>query len=175
MKKTEKYYVPLPTGEVEFQKLFDFLVISGIGMPLSRDGGPIGAWTPDLITEAMSSHGESQNDVDLRTVQLWFQDNGKGVSPKNIGRLAVIFGCGDPNQTAEIRLKLTSAQIRLEANRRAYKKKHQSKIYEQAAVGTMRQPEIKKASSSLTPAFRTLAEKVEWMLSGSRSMNLQIL
>lgn len=170
MKKTQKHYVTLPQEDIEFQKLFDMAVISGAGRPINSEGGPISAWTPDLLAEAVSNLEGSKKDIDLRTVQLWFQDNGKGVSPKNIELLSRIFGCGDPKATVEWRLKLTTSQMKLVSNRRTPQK---STTHQEIPVNAGK-AKNESTSGAIYPAPRTLAEKIEWMLSGSASMNLQI-
>lgn len=94
----------------------------GAGRPLGRDGFPQGPWTPELLAEAISKIGPNRRGVDLRTVQLWFQENDKGISPSNIRWLARIFGCDDPEATSEWLIELGAAQSRLTAKRRNSKK-----------------------------------------------------
>lgn len=60
--------------------------------------------------------------VDLRTVQLWFQENDKGISTANIRWLARVFGCDDPVATSEWQVELSAAQSRLTAKRREGKR-----------------------------------------------------
>ena len=162
MKKSRKYSIPLPHEEIEFQKLFDMLVISGAGRSLNSEGSPISAWTPDLLAEAISNLEGSKKDVDLRTVQLWFQDNGKGIGSKNIELLSRIFGCGDPKATVEWRLKLTTAQMQLVSNRRTPQENTTHQGISVKAGKTNRE----STSGAIYPTPRTLAEKIEWMLSG---------
>ncbi len=52
-------------------------------------------------------------------MQLWFQDNNKGISTENIRWLARVFGCDDPEATSKWQTELSSAQSRLVARRRA--------------------------------------------------------
>ncbi|CUX72378.1 Transmembrane protein [Agrobacterium sp. NCPPB 925] len=89
---------------------------------MDSSGFPSGSWTPELLAEAISQIDTNSIGVDLRTVQLWFQENDKGVSAPNIRWLARIFGCDDPLETSEWQLELTAAQARLVAKRRGSKK-----------------------------------------------------
>jgi len=89
---------------------------------LGNDGFPAGPWTPELLAEAISRIDANPVGVDLRTVQLWFQENEKGVSTANIRWLARIFGCDDPVATSEWQMELSTAQSRLSAKRRDLKK-----------------------------------------------------
>lgn len=79
-------------------------------------------WTPELLAEAISQIDSNRIGVDLRTVQLWFQENDKGISTANIRWLARIFGCDDPAATREWQIELSAAQSRLTAKRRDSKK-----------------------------------------------------
>lgn len=81
------------------------------------DGFPAGPWTPELLAEAISQIASNPIGVDLRTVQLWFQENDKGVSTANIRWLARIFGCDDPVATSEWQMELAAAQSRMSAKR----------------------------------------------------------
>ncbi|MUZ66468.1 hypothetical protein GOZ98_27600, partial [Agrobacterium vitis] len=90
--------------------------------PVGIDGFPQGPWTPELLAEAISQIDSNRVGVDLRTVQLWFQENEKGISPSNITWLARIFGCDDKEATSEWLLELSAAQSRLTAKRRGSKK-----------------------------------------------------
>lgn len=89
---------------------------------MGKDGFPAGPWTPELLAEAISQIDSNRIGVDLRTVQLWFQENDKGISTVNIRWLARIFGCDDPVATGEWQLELGAAQTRLTAKRREWKR-----------------------------------------------------
>lgn len=54
-------------------------------------------------------------------MQLWFQENEKGISAANIRWLARVFGCDDPVATSEWQMELSAAQSRLAAKRRESK------------------------------------------------------
>ena len=102
----------------DFKDLFKRLVAAGAGRPVDTNGFPTGSWTPELLADAISQIDANRVGIDLRTVQLWFQDNDKGISSDNIRWLAKIFGCGDPKATNAWHLELSAAQARLKAKRR---------------------------------------------------------
>jgi len=113
-----KYFVA-PSGENEdFKNLFRHLAAAGAGRPVDANGFPQGPWTPDLLAEAISQIDANRGGIELRTVQLWFQDNDKGISSENIRWLARIFGCGDPEATSAWQAELSASQSRLTAKRR---------------------------------------------------------
>lgn len=97
------------------------MVSSGAGRPVDENGFPNGAWTPDLLADAISQIDANGSGIELRTVQLWFQDNNKGVSSDNIRWLARVFGCGDPEATSKWQIELSAAQSRLADKRRKHK------------------------------------------------------
>jgi hypothetical protein len=120
--KNGKLFLPPPKDGSDFKELFRQLAAAGAGRPLSGDGFPAGPWTPELLAEAISQIDSNRIGVDLRTVQLWFQENDKGISTANIRWLARIFGCDDPAATSEWQIELSAAQSRLTAKRRDSKK-----------------------------------------------------
>ena len=122
MEKNGKIFVAPPKDGSDFKELFKQLAAAGAGRPLGSDGFPQGPWTPELLAEAISQIDSNRIGVDLRTVQLWFQENEKGISPSNIRWLARIFGCDDPEATSEWQMELGAAQSRLTAKRRDSKK-----------------------------------------------------
>lgn len=121
-----KYFVPPPEDESDFKELFKRLAASGAGRPVDENGIADGPWTPDLLMEAITNIGSNNNGVELRTVQAWFQDNDRGISPENIRWLARIFGCDDPKATSDWQAELTAAQERLVAKRRVLRKQQTS-------------------------------------------------
>ncbi len=98
------------------------MAAAGLGRPLGDDGFPVGPWTPERLAETISQIDSNRIGVDLRTVQLWFQENDKGISTTNIRWLARVFGCDDPVATGEWQVELSAAQSRLTAKRRERKK-----------------------------------------------------
>ncbi len=73
---------------------------------------------PETLANAISSIEANRNGVELRTVQVWFQDNDNGISSENLRWLARIFGCGDPEAASEWQTELSAARSRLDARRR---------------------------------------------------------
>lgn len=118
MRKNGKYYVPPKKGDEDFKQLFAELASAGAGRPADKNGFPDGPWTPELLADAITEIATNGSGVELRTVQLWFQENDKGISHDNIRWLAKIFGCGDPEATSAWQIELRSAQLRLSAKRR---------------------------------------------------------
>ena len=116
--KNGKNYIPIPADERDFKQLFKFLASAGAGRPVDNNGVPIGSWTPELLAAEISKIEGNSEGVDLRTVQLWFQDNASGISIKNIHWLARVFGCGDRVATSEWQAELAAANRRLSANRK---------------------------------------------------------
>lgn len=119
MIKNGKHFVPPPGDGSDFKELFRHLSAAGAGRPVDKDGFPTGPWTPELLAAAISQIDANRTGVELRTVQLWFQDNDKGISPENIRWLARIFGCDDPEATSAWQAELSAAHARLVAKRRA--------------------------------------------------------
>jgi hypothetical protein len=116
--KNGKYYFPPEEDGSDFKSLFMRLANAGAGRPLDVSGFPQGPWTPDLLAEAITRIDLNTSGIELRTVQLWFQDNDKGISPENIRWLARVFGCDDPEATSAWQAELGAAQARLAAKRR---------------------------------------------------------
>jgi hypothetical protein len=117
-----KFFLPPPNDGSDFKELFKRLAAAGAGRQLGSDGFPAGPWTPELLAEAISQIDSNRIGVDLRTVQLWFQENDKGISTANIRWLARIFGCDDPVSTGDWQMELSAAQARLTAKRREGRK-----------------------------------------------------
>ncbi len=122
MFKNGKLFLRPPRDGSDFKELFKRLAAAGAGRRLGDDGFPAGPWTPELLAEAISQIDSNRIGVDLRTVQLWFQENEKGISTANIRWLARVFGCDDPVATSEWQMELSAAQSRLTARRRESKK-----------------------------------------------------
>jgi hypothetical protein len=116
--KNGKYFVAPEGDGGDFKALFMRLASSGAGRPVDASGFPQGPWTPDLLAEAISRIDTNPSGIELRTVQLWFQDNDKGISSDNIRWLARVFGCDDPEATGDWQAALSASQSRLVAKRR---------------------------------------------------------
>jgi hypothetical protein len=116
--KNGKFFVAPQHFDGNFKELFMHLATSGAGRSADVNGFPSGPWTPDLLAEAITQIDANSAGVELRTVQLWFQDNTKGISSDNIRWLSRIFGCGDPEATSAWQSALSASQARLTAERR---------------------------------------------------------
>lgn len=116
--KNSKFFLPPPKDGSDFKELFARIAATGAGRPADKDGFPGGPWTPELLAEAISQIEGNRAGVDLRTVQLWFQENDRGISPTNIRWLARVLGCDDPVATGDWQVELSTAQSRLTAKRR---------------------------------------------------------
>jgi hypothetical protein len=116
--KNGKFFVAPEGGGADFKALFMRLASSGAGRPVDESGFPQGPWTPDLLAQAISQIDTNLSGIELRTIQLWFQDNDKGISSDNIRWLARVFGCDDPEATGAWQAELSASQSRLVAKRR---------------------------------------------------------
>ncbi len=129
--------------------------------------------------EAISQLDSNRIGVDLRTVQLWFQENEKGISTANIRWLARIFGCDDPLATSEWQMELSAAQSRLAAKRRELKLAGSSVEVPDpprtatADDETKTPPELVRDTDTMRPSPRFgLARRSEALFSGGSPLNL---
>jgi len=113
-----KYFVAPQKTDEDFKQLFARLASAGAGRPVDLHGFPDGPWTPETLADAISSIEANRNGIDVRTVQVWFQDNDNGISSENLRWLARIFGCGDPAAASDWQTELSAARSRLDAKRR---------------------------------------------------------
>lgn len=117
--KNGKFFLLPERSEEDFKALFARVAAAGLGRPVDKDGCPQGPWTPDLLAAAISEIEANHAGIELRTVQLWFEDNDKGISANNIRWLARVLGCNDPEAASAWQTELSAAQSRLTAKRRA--------------------------------------------------------
>ncbi|WP_435657116.1 RcgA family putative transporter [Brucella pituitosa] len=122
MIKNGKFFFVPPNDGSDFKELFKRIAAEGAGRPLGSEGARRGPWTPELLAEAITLVDPKRVGVDLRTVQLWFQENEKGISTTNIGLLARVLSCGDAAARSEWIMELSAAQSRLVAKRREMKR-----------------------------------------------------
>lgn len=170
-----------PRDGDDFKELFKRSAAAGAGLPLGEDGFPAGPWTPERLAEAISQIDSNRIGVDLRTVQLWFQDNDKGISTDNIRWLARIFGCDDPVSTGEWQVELSAAQSRLTAKRREWKRARSSDALESPDMArtatfyreTESREELARDTDAMEPrrSFR-LARRSEALFSNGSPLNL---
>lgn len=113
-----------PKDGSDFKTIFRRMVAMGAGRPVEQGGMAPDPWTADTLADAISNLDSNRAGVDRRTVQLWLQDNDRGISPKSAHWVAMIFGCGDPEATSEWQAALM-ASLDLQ---NAKKKSNQSKV-----------------------------------------------
>ncbi|WP_341235557.1 hypothetical protein [uncultured Sulfitobacter sp.] len=110
------------SGDLDFKELFQEAISVGAGLSSLKSADKTAEWTPSLLVEALAQTDPKGREVDLRTVQNWFQDNDKGISSENIVCLARVFGSGDPDAIAAWRTELRAANKRLASRRRTRRK-----------------------------------------------------
>lgn len=182
--KNGKFFQKPPESTGTFKELFSQVAAAGVGRPVDKDGFPEGPWTPDLLADAISQIDANRRGVDLRTVQLWFQENEKGISAENIRWLARVFGCGDPEATSEWQRELSASQARLVARRREKRRRAENPA---PTLPELAQPEAKIPESGYTaennpisdttaPGWRfNLARWSEALFSSRSTLNLPAL
>lgn len=116
--KNGKFFQLPERGSDDFKTLFGRAAAAGVGRPVDKDGCPQGPWTADLLADAISQIEANRAGIELRTVQLWFENNDKGISAQNIRWLARVLGCNDPEGASAWQAELSAAQWRLTAGRR---------------------------------------------------------
>lgn len=122
--KNNKFFQLPERGDDDFKTLFGRVAAAGVGRPVDEDGCPQGPWTPDLLADAISQIEANRAGIELRTVQLWFENNDKGISANNIRWLARVLGCNDPAGASAWQAELSAAQWRLAAKRRERRRTH---------------------------------------------------
>ena len=183
--KNGKYFVAPQQTDEGFKRLFARLAAAGAGRPVDRDGFPDGPWTPEKLADAISSIESNPKGIELRSVQVWFQDNDNGISDANIRWLARIFGCDDLEATGQWQTELKAAKERLAGRRRDKRNALNDKtvpvvVSDQAESAASDEiageptVDLPQNASISVAKRRTLAEKCERMLSGAGSLNLQI-
>lgn len=179
MIKNDKFFVIPTRNGLDFKTLFKLLSAAGAGRPVDNDGFSSGPWTAELLADAISQIDENGSGIELRTVQLWFQDNDRGVSPDNLRWLARIFGCDDPDATSQWQIELAAAQSKLTANRRERKEAgrkfyRESRASEATSVETVERATRVESNPRLSKRSRSLAARSEALFSETGSLNLPI-
>ncbi|MEP3332303.1 hypothetical protein [Sedimentitalea sp.] len=176
--KNGKYFVPPPGGESDFKEVFREMVSASAGRPVDKDGFPVGQWTPELLAEAISGIDTNRAGVDLRTVQVWFQENDKGISADNIHWLARIFGCGDPEASGAWQVELSAANRRLVAKRKRLKAGIQSQPDTAETARKIKAGNAHARAPDRVPRTSNrrfdLARKTEALYCGAGSLNLPV-
>lgn len=113
-----KFFAEPPQKVTDLRELLNLIVSSGSGMPVDASGISTGPWTPERLRDAISQFELNTHEINLRTVQHWFEGSEKGVSATNIRWLSRVAGCDDPSSVAKWQLALGSAQSRLLSKRR---------------------------------------------------------
>ena len=179
------FVAPRKTDE-NFKQLFARLAAAGAGRPTDIQGFADGSWTPETLADAISAIDGNLEGVELRSVQVWFQDNENGISDPNLRWLARIFGCGDPEATSAWQTELKAAKERLAFERREKKRKSRTNgsavspnvllppALSQTLTEVVSGDLVDTERASSRPKRKTLAERCERLLSGATSLNLQI-
>lgn len=169
--KNGKFFLSPGRNEEDFKELFARVAAAGIGRPVDKDGCPQGPWTADLLADAISQIEANRAGIELRTVQLWFERNDKGISANNIRWLARVLGCNDPEGASAWQAELSAAQSRLMAKRR---ERRRGQGREQAAPDEIEQETMASAPPHIdvAPVGFSLARATEAVFAGGSSLNL---
>ncbi|MGC1505583.1 MAG: hypothetical protein WA782_15755 [Sulfitobacter sp.] len=172
MIKNGKYFLAAQKNNDDFKELFKRLASAGAGRPVDKEGFPQGPWTADLLAEAITRIDANGSGIDLRTVQLWFQSNEKGIGTDNIRWLARVFGCDDPEATSDWQRELSASQSRLTAKRQEKNKFRHNDLRTSSEVTSPR-----TAESSATRAKKqfNLVRTSEALFSRRSLLDLPIL
>lgn len=184
MIKNGRFHIAPQKTDENFKQLFARLAAEGVGRPVDKDGFADGPWTPDRLADEISAVDGNTEGIELRSVQVWFQDNDNGISDTNIRWLARIFGCGDPEAASQWQAELKAAKERLSSQRRERKRERETSSdkgedQEPTSITGAEQPDPLRSEARDNsdeqglPIAKTLAERCERMLSGATSLNLQ--
>ncbi len=155
MIKNGRYFVPPQKTDESFKQLFARLAATGVGRPVDRHGFADGAWTAETLADAISSIEANEHGIELRSVQIWFQDNHNGISDANIDWLARIFGCGDPDATSAWQAELRASKDRLTKERRELRKKEAAESTLDEAQGPLKLAIIQETKFPEAPHAET--------------------
>lgn len=154
-----KNYVSPPPG-MDFKEMFLYMTVAGAGKDHTRSDE---SWDAETLCEAinMLPGAEGRNAVKARAVRYWFQDNDKGIRSSSINHLAVIFGCGDPEKVADMRVALRKSQALLSSRR------HKEKVRVEREYSENKKLRFAHFSSDLFTAHSILVIPVCIWLAGS--------
>jgi hypothetical protein len=169
--KNGKFFQLPERGDEDFKTLFGRVAAAGIGRPVDKDGCPQGPWTPDLLADAIAQIEANRGGIELRTVQLWFEDNDKGISAQNIRWLARVLGCNDPVGASAWQAALSAAQSRLNAKRRELRRGQFEEYDEPQEIGQQVMDRGSAQTAALSKGFG-LARVTEAMFAGGSLLNL---
>jgi hypothetical protein len=169
--KNGKFFQLPGRTEDDFKTLFGRAAAAGVGRPVDKAGCPQGPWTAELLADAISQIEENRAGIELRTVQLWFENSDKGISATNIRWLARVLGCNDPEAASAWQAELSAAQARLTARRRAERQSKPLEREEQQEderdAGATGAPEVKDVVRRIG-----LARATESMFASGSLLNL---
>ena len=169
--KNGKFFQTPHGGSEDFKELFAHVAAAGVGRPVDEDGFPQGPWTPELLADAISQIGANPAGIELRTVQLWFENNDKGISANNIRWLARILGCNDPKAASVWQAELSAAQSRLVSKRRAVRRTESGlQIEPDDDLQSLRTPD--HAEDEIQRSWFSLARVSEAAFSSRSCLNL---
>lgn len=173
MVRNGKYFVAPKKSLDDFKVLFARLAAEGAGRPVDRQGFADGPWTPEKLADAISSIDANRDGIELRAVQMWFQDNENGISNENIYWLARIFGCNDPEATSLWQAELRAAKNRLTSKRRA------NRLYAAgseigASVGDKQKQPSQSIKAETSRSRINLAKRTEALFIGHSPMVLPL-
>ena len=121
-----KNYIAPVSDNLDIKQIIRKLTRQGAGLEVDSDGLPVGTWTPERLTAAISEVSRHTFNVDLRTVQRWLSEKEGGPKKDSIRWLAQIFGCGKQELVREWQIELFSAHDRLLEKKRALRSKQQA-------------------------------------------------
>lgn len=172
MIKNGKFYIEPPKSDTNFKELLKDQFSAGAGKEVDKSGLPSGPWTPDKLADAISNLEANGKSVELRTVQLWFQANDKGISAENLRWLARIFGCEDPENTSEWQKALSRSHSNFVSDRADKRKNRASK----GLAAKEPNSDVRVQHTKISPPQRrTLATTIEQLFTARSPLDLPII
>jgi hypothetical protein len=169
--KNGRFFLSPGRNEEDFKALFARVAAAGVGRPVDLDGCPQGPWTADLLADAISQIEANRAGIELRTVQLWFENNDKGISANNIRWLARVLGCSDPASASAWQAELSAAQSRLMVKRRE-RRVGQARVREEPEENEQETMASESPQVDEAPSGFGLARATEAVFAGGSLLNL---